>query len=188
MTGWICFGSFLLLFGLWFFFRGGKYRQIFADEHFVEIAQGVAGMKRAALDDINDPTAADIPDPNDGRLLTSSAGLVIYYDITKDDDRFVHHYSISVGGGYTAHAVGRTFGIYVAQLLGVPLDTLTLVVTESSIHHIEFTLDPSSQELFAARAVPVVTLADVPEYRKRGMEANEKVTWQREKIGGREQG
>jgi len=179
MTGWICFGSFLLLLVLWFFFKGGKYKQLFADEHFVEIAQGVVGMKQAALDDINDPEHATPPDANDGRLLKTSAGLVIYYDITKDDGRFVHHYSISVAGGYTAHAVGRTFAIFVAQLLGVPLDVLTLVVTESSIHHVEFTLEPSSQAEFAARPVPVVTLADVPEYRKQGMEANEKVTWQR---------
>src|SRR3954447_1777712 len=120
MWGWICGGGAALVVVLafaWMFLRGNVYKHLFADAHFVEVARGLARVKTAAL---ANPLADDteMPPPHeDPRVLTTSAGMILAYTVSRVEDRFVHHYSVSVGGGYIAHAVGETFVLLAAKLM-----------------------------------------------------------------------
>jgi hypothetical protein len=64
-----------------------------------------------------------------------------------------------------AHAVGETFVLFSAKLLGVPFESLALGVGRSTVHHAEFHLSPTEQAEFAGRPVPEVSLADITAFR-----------------------
>jgi hypothetical protein len=92
--------------------RARKYGRIFADAHLIEIGRAAATLKAAALASCDtEPSSAADP-----RILQTSANLAIVYTVRKDDTRYVHHCSVSVRDGYTAHSVGRTFVVFAAKL------------------------------------------------------------------------
>lgn len=167
----------------WIVFRLCKYRRLYADEHYLEIAREVARLKVVALDRIVAPDEDEPPSPTDPRALVTGAGLALFYTVWRIEDRFVHHYSVSVAGDYTAHAVGETFTLFVAKLLGVPFEALALEVWPSTVHHAEFHLSAAEQSEFAERAVPKVSLAEIKSFRSEWMEAREHLRWHKLEKG-----
>jgi hypothetical protein len=163
----------------WIALRGAKYRRIFADRHFVEVAQGVARIRSAALSRVIVSDDDVVRSPNDPRALVTSAGLALLYTIRRAENQFVHHYSVSLAGGYTAHAVGETFVLFVAKLFGVPFETLALGVGRSTVHHAEFELPQTEQAAFAGRQVLKVSPAEIAAFREEWIEARERLRWER---------
>jgi len=179
MWGWVCAGLAVAAFVGWIVFRIRAYRRFFADEHFLEIAREVARLKIAALDRVVALDEHEAPSPTDPRALVTSAGLALFYTIRRIDDRFVHHYSVSVARGHTAHLVGEMFTLFVARLLGVPFEALTLEVGRSAVHHAEFHLPATEQSKFAERAAPKVSPIEITSFRKECMEVRKHLRWKR---------
>jgi hypothetical protein len=185
MWGWICAGTAVVTVVGWIVLRGATYRRIFANAHFTEVAQGVARIKVAAMERVIASDEDEVRSAADPRALITSAGLAMVYTVRRIEDRFVHHYhySVSVAGGYTAHAVGETFVLFAAKLLSVPFEFLALGVGQSTVHHAEFQLSPSEQAEFARRPVPEVSLGEITAFRGEWLEASKRLQWQRLKTG-----
>ncbi|MFL9872640.1 hypothetical protein [Paraburkholderia megapolitana] len=151
-------------------------RAIFTDPHFAEFARNVAQVKAGALERGNDA----VRPPDDPRARVTTAGLALMYSITQEDDRFFHHYSVSTPGKVTPHAIGERFILFVARLLGIPFDTLTLSSFESStVHHAQFELSQSEQLRFAQRPVPEVTKVEVTAFLNEFDEVRKELHWTR---------
>ncbi len=138
---------------------GAAYRALFAPAHMVEFARLLGRLRAAALQRIEtepSPIAADDP-----RAGATAAGLVLVYTIHRQDNQFVHHYSLSMAGRRTHHGVGGTFVMYVARLLGVEPARLVLLVSQKGVHHAEFSLTPDQQEASAATAVRIPTEREI---------------------------
>jgi hypothetical protein len=106
--------------------------------------------------------------------------LALVYKINQRDDRFIHHYSVSIPGRVTPHAVGEQFILFVARLLGVPFDILALSRFESStVHHAEFRLSQSEQLAFARQPVPEVTKVEIAAFLTEFHEARKDLRWTR---------
>ncbi len=181
--GWVCAGLVVAALVAWVVYRAAVYRRLFADEHFLEVARGLGRVKTAALDGVTAAGEEAVPSPADLNVLVTRAGLAVLYTVRQAEGEFVHHYSVSVVGGYTAHAVGETFVLFVAKLLGVPFGSLALGVGRSTVHHAEFRLSAAEQAEFAARPVPEVSPAEVTAFRQEWAEASKQLRWQRLEAG-----
>jgi hypothetical protein len=179
MIGALIVGLGVLLIALWLSSRARRYARLFADPHLLEIGRGLARVKAAALahvirDERDEPMARDDP-----RILATSAGLAIVYTVSERELGFVHHCSVSVIGGPTAHAVGGTFVLFVAKLLGLTPAELRCSVAASTVHHAELSLDAARHAALAARPVPELGPAALAALRRGALEARGRVTWQR---------
>jgi hypothetical protein len=179
MWGWVCVGLPVAALLGWIALRIRKYRRLSADEHYFEMAREVARLKTAALDKVIALGADEAPSPSDPRASVTGAGLALFYTVRRSDDRFIHHYSVGVAGGYTSRLVGEMFTLFVARLLGVPFEALTLEVGRSTVHHAEFNLSAAEQSKFAERAVPAPSPAEVTSFRKEYLGARERLRWKR---------
>lgn len=133
-----------------------SYSAVLSAAHCVEVAERLVPIKAAALGRIQsgDQPPEATPDPADVRRVVSSAGLRIFYTITGVQDRFIHHYSISVGN-YTPHAVGRTFALYIGRVLGAELPRIQVARSSNAVWHIVFELSDEEHQEYAARPVEV---------------------------------
>jgi hypothetical protein len=179
MWVWAVPGFALAVIVWWIVSRILAYRRLFADESFLEVAREVDRLKVAALNKITALDEDESSSPTDPRALVTSAGLALFYTVRRIDDRFVHHYSVSVAGRYTAHTVGEGFALFVAKLLGVPFEALTLEIGPSAVHHAEFHLSSAEQSRFALRAVARLSLAEIKSFRKEWLEARKYLQWKR---------
>lgn len=163
---WI-FAGLAGLVAFWVVSRARKYGRIFADAHFIELGGAAAKIKAAALSNQDNlPSSAD-----DLRIHQTSANVAIVYTVRKDDTRYVHHCSVSVPGGPTTHAVGRTFVAFAAKLFGLPLDRMVFAVAPSTVHHGEVTLDAEEHAAVAAAPVPEVSASNATELKRAAMDA-----------------
>ena len=181
MTGWICAGLAVALSAavvlLWLLSRGGFYKRVFADEHFLEVARALPRVKAAAVGGVYETDEPMESPENNPRVLVTSAGLVLAYTVRCDGDRYVHHYSVSAAGGVTAHSLGEPYVLFVAKLLGVPYDALNLGVGRSTVHHAEFYTDEAGLAEFAARPVAEMSATDVTSFRREWIAVREKLQW-----------
>ena len=162
----------------WIVSRLSSYRRLFADRHLVEFSQGLAAVKQAALQDIAPANGGDIQSADDSRILRTSVDLALLYTVTiRSPGRYVHHASVSIPGGVTAHAVGATFTLLWARLLGVGYERLSLGVSPATVHHAEFELNEAEQADCVQRAVDVPTAEWIQAFRAECLMAKESLTW-----------
>jgi hypothetical protein len=164
---------------LWLASRARRFAALFGDPHLLEIGRGLARVKAAALtqvmhDERDGPTAGDDP-----RVLSTSAGLAVVYTVSERGQRFVHHCSISVIGGPTAHAVGATFVMFVTKLLGLAQPELQCHVAPSTVHHAQLEVDPARHAELAALPIPELTPPALEALRREALEARGRVSWRR---------
>ena len=136
--------------------RAAAYKRLFADEHFLEIAEGMTRLKKAAHANIKKSDKQKITARDDPRVLITSQNLRVFYTVVQSETEqgepcFEHHYSISVLGGYTATAVGEVFTLYVAHLLGFTAQKFSIERSQHGVYHIEWQFTPNEQEFCASR-------------------------------------
>jgi hypothetical protein len=177
MWVWVFPGFVIAVIFLWVVSRIRAYRRFFADAHFLEVSQVVRRLKAAALDRIIAPNEDQALSPSDPRALVTSAGLAFFYTIHHVENRFVHHYSVSEVGRITAAALGETYALFVAKLLGVPFEALKLEMGQSAIRHVEFILSDAEQSEFAARETLEISAAEVKAFSRECMDVREHLLW-----------
>jgi hypothetical protein len=146
----------------------------------MEFGQRLAALKQAAIRDVIPSDGEGVPPPDDPRILRTSAGLALIYTVSVGTPgTYVHHASVSIPGRVTAHAVGETFTLLWARLLGVGYERLSLQVSPTTVHHAEFVLDENEQSNFAQRpmAAPTVELLQAFQAECRG--ARQSLRWDR---------
>jgi hypothetical protein len=180
----VVFGLVALLVALWVLARTRRYGGSFADAHVLEVARGLVGVKAAALARPIRSQSDEPAGPADPRILATSAGLAIVYTVAESESgsRFVHHCSVSLVGAPTTHAVGGTFLLLVAKLLGLPREGLSCQITESTVHHAELALDAARHAAIAAAPVLAPLPAELAELRQEALNARASVAWERSPI------
>ena len=142
----------------WIVLRLLWYRRLFAAPHLMQFAQGLAAVKQAAMQDMVASDREDVRPPDDARILRTSAGLALLYTVSLGaTGTYIHHASISTPGQPTTHAVGETFILLWAKLLGVEYGRLALDVSPMTVHHAEFVLNEHEQSELAQRSVETPT-------------------------------
>lgn len=141
--------GFILLVVRQFIVAGRRYRPVFAEAHYNEVAGLLAELRRKALDAMDEPQWGGPDPPYD----VTSAGLILSYSINRDRDRYTHHLALSLAGHVTPHAVGDRFAFFIADRLGVPFDIVSLGASPATVHHMEFQLDEEQQQIAASRAI-----------------------------------
>jgi hypothetical protein len=165
----------------WTVSRLSLYRRLFAVPHMTEFGQGLAALKQAAMRAVGD--GGDAPSPNDARILRTSAGLALLYTISiKAPGTYVHHASVSIPDRVTARAVGETFILLWARLLGVEYQRLALEVSPTTVHHAEFVLDENEQANFAQRPVQAPTVELLQAFQSECAAARSSLRWERSRV------
>jgi hypothetical protein len=174
LASWLCIGAVLALIAFWLVSRGRMYDRIFSDEHFLEVAEGMAAIKQEALAHIGQK----LDPPNDPRVLQTSAGLAVFYTINGPSSHgFTHHVSVSIPGDYTAGGVGRRFTILAAIVLGLPLDRLALAFSRAGVHHASVVLSAADHEAICEGPLRAVSKDGVGALRAEVEAALEKLQW-----------
>jgi hypothetical protein len=79
----------------------------------------------------------------------------------------------------TAGAVGETFILLWARLLGVAYERLALQVSPTTVHHAEFVLDENEQADFAQRPVQAPTVELLQTFQSECAAARPSLRWER---------
>jgi hypothetical protein len=72
---------------------------------------------------------------------------------------------VSVAGDLTARAVGESFVLLMAKLIGLPLDKLRVQIGRSTVHHALAILSPSEHARLASAPVLELTADNVERVR-----------------------
>lgn len=176
MTGWVILGVGAVLVGAGVLARIGKHRRLFADEHFMEVAQAASRLKQAALADLQFPSPVANPG-DDPRALLTGRGLAVVYTVVQQEQQYVHHCSVSLVDGVTANAIGGTFLIFAATFLGLPADAMTYQIGASTVHHGELVVGAEDHAAIASRPVPAASLENVQAIRLASFNARRSLAW-----------
>lgn len=164
--------------------KGPGYRRIFAARHFVEFGGLVAAAGKAGCTLMNEPPIE--PANEDGRLVVSSAGLVFVYSVDEEAGEYVHRLSVSIAGKYTPHALGGTFTVFAAQVLGLDPTKGKVGISPNRVHHAEFLLQRAEQAEFERRTPTVPKEEQVSVIHKECGELRDRLDWAKieaEQIG-----
>lgn len=179
MSAALVVGVGVLVVVLWLASRARRFAALFGPPHLLEIGRGLVRVKAAALAQVMHDESDGPTDGNDPRVLSTSAGLAIVYTVSQRGQRFVHHCSLSVIGGPTAHAVGGAFVMFVAKLLGLTQSELQCHVAPSTVHHVQLEVDPAGHSALAALPIPELTPRALEALRREALEARSRVDWRR---------
>lgn len=141
---------------LWLRPRTRQLKQIFSENHLIEIAEQMEAIKPLAVR-LSEMGEASFALEDDPCAFVTSGGIVAYYTVFRDGDSYYHHYSLKDRYGITAHAVGATLVVYIARLLGIPPERLTVERSEQQVYHVSFELGAEAQQAFVAAALRVPT-------------------------------
>jgi hypothetical protein len=191
----------------WFAFSLRKITRLSAYKHYLEIAREIPRIKAAALEKVIEPVAYEAPSPTDHRTLgssamsplekviatvvydapsradqrtlTTSAGLTLSYRVRRSADQFIHHYTVSCASVFGIDLPARMLTLFVARLLGVPFEALTLEVGRFNVCHAEFQLSADEHDMLAERPVSMVSPAEIASFRRECMEIHRHLRWRR---------
>ena len=164
-----------LAFAWWLVGRGGQLKKIFSDAHLIEIAERLGPVKAAA--EVAAEEEDGVVQPDDPRVLRTSAQIVIFYTISRDGDVYSHHYSLKDQYGITADAVGATLTLYVGRLLGVAPEALTLQRSDMHVYHAEFALTEEQHRELTRRPVLVPSAVEAKALFQECLAARSRVTF-----------
>jgi hypothetical protein len=163
----------------WVFLRATRRsdRLLFSDRHLVEAAIGVAGVRRAALSNIEAAAKARAMRVDDPRHWVTEKKLVLVHRITQDGSKFVHTCSVSLAGGQTPHAVGSVFMALFVHLFGIAPDGLEVHITPKGRYHLGFALNEAQQDSFVAKQLDLPGLQAAADLRKHLVALREKMSF-----------
>ena len=156
-----------------------RHRMLFADRHLVDAAIGMAGIRRAALSNIEDAAKARTMRLDDPRHWVTGKKLVLVHRITHDGTRFSHTCSVSLAGGQTPHAVGSVFMALFVHLFGIATDGLEVHITPKGRYHLGFTLSEAQQDSFTARKLELPGLAAAADLRQHLVALREEIRFRK---------
>lgn len=144
---------FFALFALVLFQRGRVYRAVFAEVHVREFVRVVQRLRDAAIE-LGAKPPEDLSDP---RVASTTAGLRVAYTVMPDEKGGVaHHVSVSLLGGYTAHAVGHAFVRLAMESLGFSPDEYAVGRSQRGIWHGAIVLTNQESEARAKKPLPAL--------------------------------
>jgi len=152
-------------------------KMLFADRHLVEAAMGVAGVRRAALENIEEAARARSMRADDPRHWVTDKKLVLVHRIAKDGSKFVHTCSVSLAGGQTPHSVGSVFMAMFVHLFGLSPNGLEVHITPKGRYHLGFTLNEAQQEAFVAKKLELPGMDAAASLRKHLVALREKLSF-----------
>ncbi len=126
-------------------------QKLFGDKHLLETAIGVAGLRRTAMDRIDDVSKARGMRLDDPRHFVSTKKVVLVYRIVRDGDKFIHRCSVSLAGGDTPRQVGTGFMALFVHLYGIAHGALEIHVSQKGRYHLAFVMNEEQQETFAEK-------------------------------------
>lgn len=134
-----------------------RYKAVFARAHYDEVARALEGLRREALNEMEELPEGDSHPPS----VVTSGEMALSYSIDREDDHYIHHLAISLPGHVTPHAVGDRFAIFLADRLGIQLDRVWLGASRSTVHHMEFRLEEAEQAEIVSRPIRVPSDAEI---------------------------
>lgn len=144
---------FFALLALFLFQRARVYRAVFSAVHVREFVRVVQRLRDAAIE-LGSKPPEDLSDP---RVGSTSAGLRVAYTVMPDQQGgMAHHVSVSLLGGYTAHAVGHAFVRLAMESLGFAPDEYAVGRSQRGIWHGAVVL--TNQESSARAKAPLPQL------------------------------
>ncbi|MHC4717823.1 MAG: hypothetical protein ACYS5V_12695 [Planctomycetota bacterium] len=149
MGPWIVLFSAVVLLFVWLLLKLRRYTGIFADAHMTEIAERFDSVRGFAYRLADEPLEPWPISPDDPRVAVTRKGVVLAYTIRRDGRRYVHHFSVSVAGAYTPPSVGGSLVIYLDSLLDHDHEQVEFGVSNGSVYHGEFQLEPDEEETTA---------------------------------------
>ena len=183
MTAWIVLALVVVVCLAYVLARWNAYRRLFSDDHFLEVARAAPGLRGAAVERAADfdRASSGILTQSDPRVLSTSSDLAVVYTVREDREggAFVHHGSVGVIGGPTAHALGSTFVLFVAQRMGLPLERMRFEIAPSTVHHCEVRLTRAEHETIAGSRMRDVSVGEIDALRREAFEARSQVEWKR---------
>jgi hypothetical protein len=159
-----------------------RHQTLFADRHLVDAAIGVAGIRRAAISNIEDVARARTMRLDDARHWVTDKKLVLVHRITRDGANFSHTCSVSLAGGETPHAVGSVFMALFVHLFGIAADGLEVHITPKGRYHLGFNLSEAQQESFATKQLPLPGFADAADLRQELVALGQKIHFRKVHI------
>lgn len=129
--------------------RGRTYRNVFSNEHRLELETQLSASKGAALST-----------PNEPQTLQSAQGLALVDSVSPGVEEVMHHVSVSLAGGVTPGAVGVRFRNFAITLLGLPRERAELSGGHGGVFHAQFELTRAEHDVVASTPVPTLSAAE----------------------------
>lgn len=158
MGPWICFGFFLILLVMVVLFFAAKSASLLSARHLSEVSNGIAGLKLAALKAVLRPGELYEKDlystQIDQQTFVTSIGMGFMYTISKQDNLYLHHISVSLRSGALAHSSAMTIAAWLAYFLDIPADKISvppeISTTPGDVWHVTFELSEAEEKRFEA--------------------------------------
>ncbi|HEY9683634.1 MAG TPA: hypothetical protein V6C86_18790 [Oculatellaceae cyanobacterium] len=158
MGPWIYFDIFVILLVVVVLFFAAKSAALLSAKHLSEISNGLAGLKVAALKAILRPGELYEKDlystQIDQQTFVTSIGLGFMYTISKQDNLYLHHISVSLRSGALAHSSAMTIAAWLAYFLDIPADKISvppeISTTPGDVWHVTFELSEAEEKRFEA--------------------------------------
>lgn len=151
--------------------RARTYARLLSDAHFRTISQRVPALRREALARIVHEERDAIRDANDSRVLRTEHGLAIVYTVSKLEEKFVHHCSVSFPEQHVAQGSRDLFMHFMVLRLGLPLKELHSGGGFSAVRHAECVLSPEAHAALTAQPLPDLSDSELLAMRKQAMQA-----------------
>jgi hypothetical protein len=152
-----------------------KYSRIFSLNHYREICVKMSNIKEAAIKAIPTDTDDSPIKRDDPRTLITSAGLAIFYTISKTETTYEHHFSISMPGQDIPHAIGEHFSIYVADLMAWEIHDAVFFFSDTPVFHARLELPSDKQLAWEKTLITLPRVASKDDIRKRNQELRAQV-------------
>jgi len=150
---WIAI-ALLVLLGLFalIFLLDTKYKKIFADDNFIEIAEQLSAIKPRVQQDIIGRDVEEVAEPRSQAFVTA-AGVAIFYTIGFNNDRYIHHVSLSYQGHHMARSAATLIGVYIASQLNIAAEKVYFHRSAGGVYHLVF--DMSAEEFTVFRLAEI---------------------------------
>ncbi len=162
---WIVLLATVILLFVWLLLKQRVYSGILSDAHLMEVAEKFDSVRSFAYRLAEEPLEAAEINPDDPRVDITHSGVVVAYTVRRDGKRYLHHFSVSVAGGYTPPSVGGSLVIYLDSLLGRDPDTVEFGVSNGCVYHGEFAVDADEEQ--RVHAQPLALPDDIQATRQR---------------------
>lgn len=159
MQGWqvgvLLVGLLFLGFIVLVLLSGRKFKRVFSEGSFLEVADALPAMRSAAAElaiNVADTESVALEELEPLCTLTS-AGTRAMYTIYEVEDGFEHRISVSHSGGHTTFAEGEMYIQWILRVLAVPEDQVEFCRSSSPVFYAMWTMSTEAHEAFMREPV-----------------------------------